>query len=69
MSGFILGTHKDSPIDLGKRQAFLFNDHESPQCPEPKMLGKRRKYGLVQTTCTKYGSYAQKSSMHEKRTI
>ena len=53
----ILGTHEDSPIDLRKRQVILFNDHESPQWPEPKNLGKRRKYGLVQTTCTKNDSY------------
>ena len=51
MSGSIHGTHEDSPIDLGKSQVFFFNDHKSPQWPEPKMYwGKGRKYGLVQTT-------------------
>ena len=41
MSGFIVGTREGSPIVLGKRQVFLFNDHESPQCPEPKMFDKK----------------------------
>ena len=41
MSGFILGTHEDSPIDLEKSQVFFFNDHKSPQWPEPKMFGKK----------------------------
>ena len=59
MSGSILGTHDDSPIDLGKRQVFLFNENEYPQWPEPKMFGRRRKYVLVQTTYSKYSSYAQ----------
>ena len=66
MNDSILRTHEDSPIDLGKSQVFFFNDHKSPQWPEPKMFGKGRKYGLVQITYTKYDSYAQKSSIHEK---
>ena len=59
MSGSILKTYDDSPIDLGKSQLFFFNNHESPQWPEPKMFWeKRMKYGFVQNTCTKYGPYA-----------
>ena len=43
MSSFILGTHEDSLIDLGKIQVFLFNIHESPQWSEPNFFGKRDK--------------------------
>lgn len=42
MSGFILGIHEDSPIDLGNRQFFFINNQESPQWP--KMLGKKGEY-------------------------
>ena len=41
MSGSILETHADSPIDLEKIQVFFFNERESPQWPEPKMFGKK----------------------------
>ena len=41
MSGFILETHEDSPIDLGMIQVFFFNDLDSPQWLEPKMFGRK----------------------------
>ena len=41
MSGSILGTYQDLPIDSRKRQVLFFNDHESPQWIEPKMFGKK----------------------------
>ena len=41
MSGFILGTHEDSRIDIGKSKFFFFNEHESRQLPELKMFGKK----------------------------
>ena len=43
MSGSILDTYEDSPIHIGKRQVFFFNDNEYPQWPEPKMFGKKGK--------------------------
>ncbi len=43
MSVFILGTHEHSPIELGKRQVFFFNGHDSPQWPEPKIFWKKGK--------------------------
>lgn len=58
MSGSILGTHKDSPIDFGRIKVFFLNIHESPQWLEPKVFGKREKYWLVDIICTEYGSYA-----------
>ena len=41
MSDFILRTHEDSPVELGKSQVFFFNDHKSTELPEPKMLDKK----------------------------
>ena len=41
MSGFILGTDDDSPIDLEKRQDFFLNDHESSQWTKPKMFWQK----------------------------
>ena len=43
----------------GKIQVFLQSVLEALQWLEPTILGKKsKKYGLVQTTCTKYDSYA-----------
>ena len=43
----------------GKVQVFLQSGLETLQWPEPTMFGKKwKKYGLVQTICTKYVSYA-----------
>lgn len=70
ISGFILRNHEDSPIDLEKIQVLIFNDHEYPQWTKSKMFGKKgRKYRLVQTTCTKYGSYPQNYQHMRKDTI
>ena len=41
MSGSILRTHEESPVDLGKIQVFLSNSHESPQWAEPKIFGEK----------------------------